>query len=61
MRHPELFGAVASHAGDAYFELSILPDVAATYRTLRRHGGVDGFLRHFDAAPVKRPDDFTID
>ena len=59
MRHPQLFGAVASHAGDAYFELSILPDVAATYRTLRRHGGVDGFLRHFDAAPVKRPDDFT--
>ncbi|HEY4184998.1 MAG TPA: alpha/beta hydrolase-fold protein [Polyangia bacterium] len=57
MRHPELFAAVASHAGDAYFELSILPDIAKTFRVLRRHGGIDGFLRHFDAAPVKRSED----
>ena len=28
MRHPELFAAVASHAGDMYFELSALPDLA---------------------------------
>jgi len=59
MRHPDLFGAVASHAGDAYFELSVLQDVPKTFRTLRRHGGVDGFLRHFDAAIVKSGDDFT--
>jgi S-formylglutathione hydrolase FrmB len=63
MRHPDLFAAVASHAGDAYFELSILPDVAAAFRTLRRHGGRQGgierFLTAFDAAAVKRPDDFA--
>jgi S-formylglutathione hydrolase FrmB len=59
MRHPELFSAVASHAGDCYFELSILPDVPVAARTLRRHGGVHGFLHHFDHATAKRADDFT--
>ncbi|HVZ73784.1 MAG TPA: alpha/beta hydrolase-fold protein [Polyangia bacterium] len=59
MRHPELFGAVASHAGDCHFDLSILPDVPVTVRTLRRHGGVEGFLAHFARAVVKRSDDFT--
>jgi enterochelin esterase family protein len=59
MRHPELFAAVASHAGDMYFELSILPDIPVAVRTLRRHGGVAGFLQHFDHALAKRSDDFT--
>jgi enterochelin esterase family protein len=59
MRHPDVFAAVASHAGDCYFELSILPDVPVAVRTLRRHGGVDGFLAHFEHAVVKRADDFT--
>ncbi len=35
MSHPEVFGAFASHAGDAAFELSLLPDLAAAYRILR--------------------------
>jgi S-formylglutathione hydrolase FrmB len=59
MRAPDVFGAVASHAGDMYFELSILKDIPAAARTLRRHAGIDGFLRHFERAEVKRPDDFT--
>jgi enterochelin esterase family protein len=59
MKHPDVFSAVASHAGDCYFELSILPDIPVAVRTLRRHGGVDGFLAHFDHAVVKRADDFT--
>jgi enterochelin esterase family protein len=59
MRHPDLFAAVAAHAPDAYFELSVVPDFTRTVRALRRHGGVDGFLRHFEAAAVKSSDDFT--
>jgi enterochelin esterase family protein len=59
MRHPDVFSAVASHAGDCYFELSILPDLPCAVRTLRRHGGVEGFLTHFEHAVSKRPDDFT--
>ncbi len=59
MHRPQLFGAIASHAGDAYFELSILGDIPKVCRTLRRHGGVAGFLRHFDGAPTKRSEDVT--
>jgi S-formylglutathione hydrolase FrmB len=28
MRHPELFGALASHSGDIYFEFGLLPDLS---------------------------------
>jgi S-formylglutathione hydrolase FrmB len=59
MHRPALFSALASHAGDAYFELSILPDIPKAYRTLRRHGGIDGFLHHFDTAPIRRSEDIT--
>ena len=59
MRHPALFSAVACHSGDAYFELSVFPDIAKTVRTLRKHGGVEGFLRYFDTTESRRPDDIT--
>jgi enterochelin esterase family protein len=59
MRHPELFAAVASHAGDGYFELSVLRDVPTAVRALRRHGGIDGFLRHFDRAVTKKSEDIA--
>ena len=44
MRHPELFAAVASHAGDMAFELSALKDLPVAARTLRRRGGVPAFI-----------------
>jgi enterochelin esterase family protein len=59
MRHPDLFAAVASHAGDMYFELSVLPDVGRAARALRRHGGVAGFLAQLGPSEPMRPDDFT--
>jgi enterochelin esterase family protein len=59
MRHPELFAAVASHAGDMAFELSALPDLPTAARTLRRHGGVEAFLAAFVARETKSGDDFT--
>jgi enterochelin esterase family protein len=59
MRHGTLFSAVACHSGDAYFELSVIPDIPKTVRTLRRHHGVDGFLRYFASTEAKRPDDIT--
>jgi enterochelin esterase family protein len=57
MRHPSLFAAVACHSGDAHFELAVIPDIAKTVRTLRKHGGVEGFLGHFAAAVSKSNDD----
>jgi enterochelin esterase family protein len=59
MRHGALFSAVACHSGDAYFELSVIPDIPKTVRTLRRHRGVEGFLRYFASTEAKRPDDIT--
>jgi enterochelin esterase family protein len=59
MRHPTLFCAVACHAGDAYFELSVIPEIPRVVRTLRKHGGVEGFLRHFDGAASKKSEDIT--
>ena len=59
MRHEAVFSAVACHSGDAYFELSVIPDIPKAVRTLRRHGGVEGFLRAFEATETRRPDDIT--
>ncbi len=59
MRHPELFAAVASHAGDCYFELGDPPDIpdacARCAATAASRGSCA--LRH--AARSKRADDFT--
>jgi enterochelin esterase family protein len=59
MRNPDFFSAVASHAGDMYFELSALPDLPAAARALRRHGGVAAFLAQFEAREKKDGADFT--
>lgn len=59
MRHPDLFAAVASHAGDMAFELSALKDLPTAARTLRRRGGVEAFIAHFEASERKSGDDFT--
>jgi enterochelin esterase family protein len=53
MRHPDVFGAFGSHAGDAYFAYCYLPDFVKFALGLERHGGVEGFLRHFDSLPKK--------
>ncbi len=44
MRHPELFGAVASHSGDMGFEHCYWPDIPGAVRTLEQWGGLDGFF-----------------
>ncbi|MFL5306471.1 MAG: alpha/beta hydrolase [Polyangia bacterium] len=59
MRHPDQFAAVASHAGDMAFELSLLPDLPVAARTLRRHGGIERFLADFEAREKKSGDAFT--
>ena len=59
MRHADRFSAVASHAGDMAFELSLLPDLPVAARTLRRHGGIGRFLADFEAREKKSGDAFT--
>ncbi|HXW67666.1 MAG TPA: alpha/beta hydrolase-fold protein [Thermoplasmata archaeon] len=42
---PEVFGALASNAGDAYFEYCYPPDFPIAFRVIRRAGGPEAFLR----------------
>lgn len=59
MRHPDVFGGVASHSGDIYFEACYLPDFWKFCNIVARYGGVDGFLRAFLEMPKKTPDAVT--
>jgi enterochelin esterase-like enzyme len=52
MLRPDVFGALASHAGDALFECSYLPGFPEVARTLRDHydGSFAVFLERFRSA-----------
>ena len=53
MRNPNLFGAVASHSGDMYFEACYKVDFWKAADVIRKHGGLDGYLKAFRDAPKK--------
>lgn len=48
MRHPGVFGHVACHSGDMYFEYCYFPDFPKHLTLVRRHGGTAGFLRAWE-------------
>jgi putative esterase len=60
MLRPDLFGGLATHAGDALFETCYLPDFRLTARTLRDSygGSFDRFWEDFRSRPAfsKRTD-----
>lgn len=58
MRHPDVFGAVASHSGDMYFEYCYRGDVPGACSVVTAAGGVRGFLERFESSPRKGKDDF---
>jgi S-formylglutathione hydrolase FrmB len=53
MLRPDLFGAFATHAGDALFEVSYQPDIREAARALRDHydGSFDAFWADFRSRP----------
>jgi S-formylglutathione hydrolase FrmB len=53
MMRPDVFGALASHAGDALFEASYLPDIHQTARALRDdfEGSFEVFFDRLAEAP----------
>jgi enterochelin esterase family protein len=53
MRNPQLFGAAASHSGDMYFEACYKADFWHAVDAIRKHGGLDGYLRAWNEAPKK--------
>lgn len=56
MRNPEVFGGVASHSGDVYFESCYKPFFWKALNVINKHGGVREFLSAFDAMPKKQRD-----
>jgi len=54
MLRPDLFGGLATHAGDALFELCYLPDFRDTVRALRDEyeGSFDRFWASFHSRPA---------
>jgi S-formylglutathione hydrolase FrmB len=54
MRRPDVFGAFATHAGDALFEYCFMPDIAAAARTLRDQydGSITAFWADFHSRPA---------
>ena len=49
MRHPNIFGAAASHSGDMFFEYCYLPDIPGALREIEKAGGPDAFLEDLAA------------
>ncbi|MBN1428225.1 MAG: esterase [Anaerolineae bacterium] len=47
MRHPDLFSALASHSGDAFFEYCYWPDIPPSIRYIANLGGLEAFLTRF--------------
>ena len=54
MRNPDVFGLMASHSGDMYFELCYKPDIISALKALPKLGGLDKF---WDNIPTIRPRD----
>jgi len=53
LQHPEVFAALASHSGDAAFDLCYRGDFPRLLGQLDRHKTLEAFLTAFEAAPRK--------
>jgi S-formylglutathione hydrolase FrmB len=63
MLRPDVFGAFATHAGDALFEMCYLPEFPRTVRALRDHhgGSMDAFWADFRSRVANtKPADMDI-
>lgn len=60
MRHPDIFGGLGSHAGDAYFAYCYLPDFPKFVMGIEQYGGVEAFFRAFEAMPKKTDEAFAV-
>jgi hypothetical protein len=63
MLRPDVFGGIATHAGDALFEVCYQPEFAKVARSLRDHydGSYEKFWADFRSRPpLSRPDDMWL-
>jgi S-formylglutathione hydrolase FrmB len=62
MLRPDLFGALATHAGDSLYELSYVPDFGKAVRALREYGqDIQAWWADFRSRPAfTKPEDATL-
>lgn len=56
-RNPDVFGAVACHSGDMYFDYCYRADVPKFCSLVQQAGGIEAWLRGFEAKLQKTHDD----
>ena len=59
MKHPEVFGALACHSGDMFFDLCYRVDFPAFCNSVNRYGGVEQWWESFESRLKKSQDDFV--
>jgi len=57
MKHAGVFGAVACHSGDMFFEFCYARDFGPALRSIRKAGGVEAWYRNFRGALKLRNED----
>jgi S-formylglutathione hydrolase FrmB len=60
MRHPELWGAVANHSGDIYFEFGYMPEMAKLHANLMRFGGLEEFIKLIPDIKARKREEFGV-
>jgi enterochelin esterase family protein len=60
MKHPGVFGSLASHSGDAYFDYVYRYDFVKCWNGLREAGGLAKWLAKFRAQPRPKHDDVLV-
>jgi len=59
MRHADIFGAVACHSGDMYFEYCYRGDVPKFCARVQNAGGLETWFAGFEAAKQKKSEDMV--
>jgi enterochelin esterase family protein len=59
MKHPDVFGALACHSGDMYFDLCYKTDFPNACNVINRAGGLEAWWAGFQSREKKTRDDFT--
>jgi enterochelin esterase family protein len=60
LRHPDVFGALADHSGDAAFEYCYLPDFPHVVRAVAKYGSLEKWFAAFGKAAKKSHDWLTV-
>ena len=60
MRHPDVFGAVACHSGDMYFEMCYKPDFPKFINAVNKAGGLEKWWAEFEGKVKKERQDVEV-